>query len=58
MAKNLRSSLPPTDTLLIYDVNTEATKRFAEEEQLISNGATIKVASGVREAAENSVICS
>jgi 3-hydroxyisobutyrate/3-hydroxypropionate dehydrogenase len=55
MAKNLRSNLPSTDIILIYDVNAEATKRFVEEEQLMPNRATIKVAGGVREAAENSV---
>jgi hypothetical protein len=57
MAKNLRSNLPSTDTLLIYDVNAGATKRFVEEEQSMSNEATIKVAGDVREVAENSVSC-
>lgn len=55
MAKNLQSKLPSTDTLLIQDINLEATSRFVEEIQLASTGASVRVASSVREAAENSV---
>jgi 3-hydroxyisobutyrate dehydrogenase len=55
MARNLQSNLPSTDSLLIYDVNAEATKVFVEEKQQPSGGPIVKVACGVREAVENSV---
>jgi len=54
MAKNLQSKLPSTDTLVIQDINTIATERFVEEAQAQSSGASVKIASSVREAAENS----
>jgi hypothetical protein len=55
MAKNLQLKLPSSDTLLIQDINTDATKRFIEEVKSRSGGATVKVAGDVREASENSV---
>lgn len=62
MAKNLRAKIPATDTLVIYDRNTDATTRFAEEVGIAAssdgaseNGTGIEVARGPREVAERSV---
>lgn len=62
MAKNLRAKIPATDTLIIYDRNTDATKRFAEEVGIAASsagapekGTGIEVAGGPREVAEKSV---
>lgn len=62
MAKNLRAKIPATDTLVIYDRNTDATKRFAEEVGIAApsagapeKGTGIEVAGGPREVAEKSV---
>jgi ornithine cyclodeaminase/alanine dehydrogenase-like protein (mu-crystallin family) len=55
MAKNLQAKLPPSDTLRIYDINTESVNRFASEVKASSGGAAVQVASNVHEAAENSV---
>lgn len=62
MAKNLRAKIPATDTLVIYDRNTDATTRFAEEVGIAASsdgapeiGTGIEVARGPREVAERSV---
>lgn len=55
MAKNLQRKLPATDTLHVYDINAESTKRFADEMKTAGEGAAVNVASTVREASENSV---
>jgi hypothetical protein len=55
MARNLRSKLPSSDTLLIQDINIDATKRFLEEANATSAGASVQIANDVREASENSV---
>ncbi|KAF2816376.1 3-hydroxyisobutyrate dehydrogenase [Mytilinidion resinicola] len=49
MAKNLRAKLPATDTLIVQDVNLDATKQFLGEH---SEG--VIVAENVREVAEKS----
>lgn len=49
MAKNLRSKLPSSDKLIIYDKNEDATRRFANETK------GVDVAENVREVAEKSV---
>lgn len=49
MARNLREKILPTDTLIVYDVNSNTVKQFAEE---IGNTS---VAKDVAEAAEKSV---
>jgi len=54
MAKNLQAKLPSTDTLRVYDINTESVERFAKETQALGSGATVETASSVREAAEDS----
>lgn len=62
MAKNLRAKIPATDTLVIRDVNEDATKRFVQEtrEAARSSGAgddttQVVVAQNAREVAEQSV---
>ena len=50
MAKNLRAKIPSEDTLFVYDINTESTKKFLEEN---SNG--VRIAGTVREVAEKAV---
>ena len=55
MAKNLQAKLPSTDTLHVYDINTASAEKFMSETKASSSGASVKIASTVREAAENSV---
>ena len=50
MAKNLRAKLPAEDVLFVQDVNTTASKRFLKE-----NPEGVRIASNVREVAENAV---
>ncbi|RFU32101.1 hypothetical protein B7463_g4241, partial [Scytalidium lignicola] len=54
MAKNLQSKLPSTDTLRIYDVNSDSLIKFANETQASSTGAQVEIASSVKEAADGS----
>lgn len=49
MAQNLRAKLPSTDKLIIHDVNSEATAKFAQEQ------SNVEVAQDVRDLAERSV---
>lgn len=49
MARNLRSKLSSSDKLIIFDVNTDGTAKFAKEMQ------GVEVANSVREVAEKSV---
>ena len=55
MAKNLQAKLPSSDTLRIYDINTESLKKFANDTKSLSSGATVEIAATIREAAEHSV---
>lgn len=50
MAKNLRAKIPKGDTLVINDVNSEATAKFAEEV-----GTGVEVVGTPREVAQRSV---
>ena len=54
MARNLRAKLAATDTLLIHDLNADATQNFINEAKT-SDGATARVAGTARELAEQSV---
>ncbi|KAA8651340.1 uncharacterized protein ATNIH1004_000222 [Aspergillus tanneri] len=63
MAKNLRAKIPASDTLIIRDVNEDATKRFVQETQKAarSSGAgddtsKVLVAQNAREVAEQSTV--
>ena len=55
MARNLQAKLPSTDTLKIFDINSEMVERFAKETKTLDSGAAVEIASSVREAAEDSV---
>lgn len=55
MARNLQAKLPASDTLRVFDINTEMANKFAQETKALGNGAAVTVADGVRDAAENSV---
>ena len=49
MAKNLRTKIPDSDTMVIHDVNTKACESFAEEV------GKVEIAKNVREVAERTV---
>ncbi|KAH8819122.1 3-hydroxyisobutyrate dehydrogenase-like protein [Xylogone sp. PMI_703] len=53
MAKNLQSKLPLSDTLRIYDVNSDALNKFVNEAKSSSSGAQVVIASNVKEAADD-----
>jgi len=55
MARNLQAKLPSSDTIRVFDINAESVKRFANETKALGNGAAVKIAANVREAAEDSV---
>ena len=62
MAKNLRAKIPATDTLIVRDVNEDASKRFVEEARQTARetGAAedtykVEIAGCPREVAEKSV---
>ncbi len=50
MATNLRAKIPAEDTLFVHDVNTEATRKFLEQ-----NTSGVRIAENVRELAEKAV---
>lgn len=52
MARNLRVKIPVGDSLVIYDVDKNATKRFLEEMGIVSG---VVVANSVCELADQSV---
>lgn len=61
MATNLRAKIPPSDTLIIHDVNPATTKKFAEEIGIATKaagspakGTGIEIATSLRELAERS----
>lgn len=49
MAQNLRKNLPSSDNLIIHDVNSEGTARFAKE------NSNVQIAEDVRDVAEKAV---
>lgn len=49
MAKNLRTKIPSSDSMIIHDVNPAVTEQFAKE---VGN---VSIANNVRELAEQSV---
>jgi hypothetical protein len=56
MAINLQSKLSSSDTLVVQDINTNATKRFVEQVKAANaGGAVVKVADTIGEATEDSV---
>lgn len=59
MAKNLRAKIPDSDTLVVCDVNKEATQRFVDEVGVAASGTGkglgVEIAKNSRECAEKSV---
>lgn len=62
MAKNLRAKIPATDTLIVRDVNEDASKKFVEEARETARSASaaddiykVEIAGCPREVAEKSV---
>lgn len=62
MVKNLRAKIPPTDTLVIHDRNTEATSKFVQEIGMAASspdaegkGMGIEVVNSPRAVAEKAV---
>ena len=55
MARNLQAKLPSSDTLRVFDINTESIQKFANETKALGSGAAVKIAANAREAAEDSV---
>ena len=55
MAQNLHAKIPSSDTLVIYDRNTEATTKFMQEIGDTANREGIEVAGSPRQVAEKSV---
>ncbi|KAK9366600.1 6-phosphogluconate dehydrogenase [Lipomyces kononenkoae] len=60
MAKNLRTKIPPSDTLIVCDIDASATAKFVQEVTDGSSKLDIQVAKNARELAEKSetIICS
>ena len=57
MASNLRKKLPSSDTLIVYDQNSEVIRKFEEEAASAgqNTGASIEAVNSPRAAAEHSV---
>ena len=62
MAKNLRSKIPPSDVLVVNDINLEVTRRFVHEFRIanpvagtLDDGVGIEIAKSPRDVAERSV---
>jgi hypothetical protein len=62
MAKNLRAKIPETDTLIVCDTNSHATKKFVEEAGIAvsstiapGKGTGIHIAEDPKEVAQKAV---
>lgn len=56
MAKNLQAKLPPSDSVKLFDINSDAVKRLAEEMRTSqTGGAAVELAHDVNDAAKESV---
>ena len=56
MARNLQSKLAPTDTLRLFDINTSAAERLAQEmKSQQAGGAIAEVSASVEDAAREAV---
>lgn len=55
MARNLQAKLPSSDTLRVFDINTESIHKFVNETKALGSGAAVTIAANAREAAEDSV---
>jgi hypothetical protein len=55
MARNLQAKLPASDSLRVYDINSDSTTKFTKEMKGLGNRAVVTIASTARDAAEDSV---
>lgn len=55
MAQNLRLKLPPSDTLIVYDIRTEVVDRFATEEKEEGRGSKVVGAKALGEIMDTAV---
>lgn len=56
MAKNLQSKLPSSDTVAIFDINSEAMKSLeADTKNAATGGAVVELAASAFEAAKDAV---
>ncbi len=55
MAKNLQSKLKPSDTISIFDINTDAVQGLETEMKAASRGATVEIAASVFDASKDAV---
>lgn len=56
MAKNLQSKLPPSDSITLFDINSDAINRLAGEMRSSqSGGAAVEVSRNVYDAAKEAV---
>jgi len=53
MAQNLRQKLPPSDTLIVYDIRKEVVDRFASEER--GEGSKVEGAKALGEIVDRAV---
>ncbi|OAA57080.1 3-hydroxyacid dehydrogenase/reductase [Niveomyces insectorum RCEF 264] len=53
MAKNLQQKLSPSDTVRLYDINTEAVKKLASEAEAFTGGAAVEVTSSIAAVAKD-----
>ncbi|KAI2467175.1 putative 3-hydroxyisobutyrate dehydrogenase G6G8.5 [Annulohypoxylon bovei var. microspora] len=56
MAKNLQSKLSPADSVRLFDINSDATSRLAEEMKASQTGSTVEVSRNAYDAARESDI--
>lgn len=58
MAKNLRTKIPASDTLVIRDIDSNIMKKFVDDVKSSSSETlNVELASNAREVAEKSVSC-
>jgi len=56
MAKNLQAKLPPSDTIRLFDINTDAMEKLVREmKSSQAGGATVEMAPSAHDAARDAV---
>ena len=59
MAKNLQAKLPPSDSVSLYDINKDATRKLADEmRESQAGGASVRLAESAQDAARDAVCIS
>jgi len=55
MARNLQAKLPPTDNIRLFDINTAAAERLAQEMTAQAGGARAHVSESAASASQHAV---